>query len=160
MNLEIGGGTLCQEGWTNLDPAHGEGEWRRYAEDTPWPAETGSVEKIRASHVMEHIRAGNDRITVMNEANRVLKPGGYFEIVVPLLVPGTWQAVADPTHVSYWVKESFMYFDGTLAPNADYGLLPWKTMNFNVVSGWEGHWTGRTLYGWERNEQDSTSISE
>ncbi|MEU9323201.1 methyltransferase domain-containing protein [Streptomyces canus] len=140
-SIEIGGGTLVQPGWVNLDSRNGVGEWQRMAQDTPWPTLDNSVDAIRASHVMEHIPAGQDRIDVMNEAHRVLKPGGIFEIIVPLMV-GTWHAIADPTHVSFWVKESFHYFDGLFAANADYGIRLWQTLELDVVDGWEGHWKG------------------
>lgn len=140
-SIEIGGGTLVQPGWTNLDSRNGHGEWARLAQDTPWPTGDNTVDAIRASHVMEHIPAGQDRIDVMNEAHRVLRPGGVFEIIVPLMV-GTWHAIADPTHVSYWCKESFHYFDGLFAANADYGIRLWETLELEVVDGWEGHWKG------------------
>ncbi len=140
-SIEIGGGTLVQPGWINLDSRNGHREWARMAQDTPWPTPDSSVDAIRASHVMEHIPAGQDRIDVMNEAHRVLRPGGVFEIIVPLMV-GTWHAVADPTHVSFWVKESFHYFDGLFAANADYGIKLWSTLELEVVDGWEGHWKG------------------
>lgn len=141
MNIEIGGGHLVQPGWVNLDSRNGEGPWCRLAQDVPWPAADDSVKAIRASHVMEHIPAGEPRIDVMNEAHRVLAPGGVFEIIVPLMV-GTWHAIADPTHVSFWCKESFHYFDGLFAPNADYGIKPWTTLELDVLHGWEGHWKG------------------
>lgn len=140
-SIEIGGGTLVQPGWVNLDSRNGAGEWRRMAQDTPWPTGDNTVSAIRASHVMEHIPAGQERIDVMNEAHRVLRPGGVFEIIVPLMV-GTWHAIADPTHVSYWCKESFHYFDGLFAANADYGIRLWQTLELEVVDGWEGHWKG------------------
>jgi SAM-dependent methyltransferase len=140
-SIEIGGGTLVQPGWINLDSRNGVGEWRRMAQDTPWPTGDNTVSAIRASHVMEHIPAGQDRIDVMNEAHRVLRPGGVFEIIVPLMV-GTWHAIADPTHVSFWCKESFHYFDGLFAANADYGIRLWQTLELDVVDGWEGHWKG------------------
>lgn len=141
MRIEIGGGHLVQPGWINLDSRNGHGEWMRLAQDTPWPAADSSVDAIRASHVMEHIPAGAERIAVMNEAHRVLRPGGVFEIIVPLMV-GTWHAIADPTHVSFWCKESFHYFDGLFAANADYGIRLWTTLELEVVDGWEGHWKG------------------
>lgn len=140
-SIEIGGGTLVQPGWINLDSRNGVGEWARMAQQTPWPTGDNTVDAIRASHVMEHIPAGQERIDVMNEAHRVLRPGGVFEIIVPLLV-GTWHAIADPTHVSYWCKESFHYFDGLFAANADYGIRLWETLELEVVDGWEGHWKG------------------
>lgn len=143
MKVEIGGGTLLKPGFINLDPVHGIGDWKRHAQETPWPTGDNTVDMLRASHVMEHIPAGMDhRVKVMNEAHRVLRSGGTFEIIVPLLV-GTWHAVADPTHVSFWVKESFYYFDGTFAANAHYGISLWETVSLNVVDGWEGHWIGR-----------------
>lgn len=143
VNIEIGGGNLLTPGYINLDPVHGIGDWKRYAQDTPWPTPSNTVDKLRASHVMEHIPAGMDhRVKVMNEAHRVLKRGGTFEIIVPLLV-GTWHAVADPTHVSFWVKESFHYFDGLFAANAHYGISLWETVSLDIVDGWEGHWIGR-----------------
>lgn len=151
MNVEIGGGTLLTAGFINLDPVHGIGEFKRFAQDTPWPLADNSVDKLRASHVMEHIPAGMDhRVKVMNEAHRVLKPGGTFEIIVPCVqVHGQmtgWQAWADPTHVSFWVyPESFHYLDGVFAANANYGLALWQTAEMEVRNGWEGRWVGRKL---------------
>lgn len=142
MNLEIGGGTLIQPGWTNLDFRNGVDEWKRYAQEIPWPAENGSVEAIRASHVMEHIPAGQPRIDVMNEAHHVLRSGGVFEIRVPNALSGTWHAFADPTHVSFWCLESFHYFDGTFAANADYGIRPWQTLELLVQGDNEILWRG------------------
>jgi SAM-dependent methyltransferase len=119
----------------NLDPGHGEGPWRRFAQEVPWPIEDGTVEEIHASHMMEHVPAGADRIAVMNEAWRVLRPGGTFEIRVPMF-PG-WQAIADPTHVSYWVPQSFYYFTGDIGPDADYGIKYWTADYVTVIDGWE-----------------------
>lgn len=136
MNIEIGGGTLLQPGWVNIDPDEGAGEWKRYAQDTPWPAGDGTVDYIRASHVMEHIPAGADRIAVMNEAHRVLRPGGRFEIRVPNALSGTWHAFADPTHVSFWCVESFHYFDGLFLPNATtYGIKSWRSVDGPRIQG-------------------------
>lgn len=142
MLIEIGGGTLLTSGWINLDPIHGYGDWKRYAQEIPWPVADNTVDGLRASHVMEHILAGDDRINVMNEAWRVLKPGCLFEIIVPLMV-GTWHAVADPTHRSFFCLESFRYFDGVFAANADYGIRLWETVSLEIEHGWEGHWIGK-----------------
>jgi SAM-dependent methyltransferase len=148
-SLEIGGGLVCAAD-INLDPVHGGPgpAWKRRAEaGGPWPMIDDSVDRIVASHVMEHIAAGPDRVYVMNEAWRILEPGGIFEIRVPLFLDArnfpTWQAVADPTHVSYWCKESFYYFDGRIVPGADYGISMWTTVSFKIESnGWEGVWIG------------------
>jgi hypothetical protein len=89
---------------------------------------------------MEHIPSGDARLAVMNEAHRVLAPGGTFEIILPLFP--SWQAIADPTHVSLWVEESFAYFDGRIVAQADYGIRYWQTTLWEVIGGWEGHWIG------------------
>lgn len=140
MKLELGGGLKPKDGFVNLDPVHGTGRWRRPAQDTPWPADEDTVEAIWASHVMEHIPAGGPRIAVLNEAWRVLRPGGTFTIIVPHAL--TWQGIADPTHVSLWVPESFAYLDGSFGADADYGLWPWQTHRLWVRDGWEINWTG------------------
>lgn len=70
-----------------------------------WPLEDNSVEKIRAYDAIEHLK---DPIHTMNEAYRVLTPGGVFEIFVPSTDGrGAWQ---DPTHVSFWNHNSFFYY--------------------------------------------------
>lgn len=135
MRIDLGGGTAPARGHVNLDPIHGEGRWRRAAQDTPWPAPDASVEQIRASHVLEHIPAGQPRIDVLNEAWRVLRPGGQLEVIVPHF--GTWQAHADPTHVSFWVPESFSYLDRSFGPEADYGIKPWQSLKMWIRDGWE-----------------------
>ena len=45
----------------------------------------------------------------MNELWRVLKPGAKADIAVPTTDgPGAWQ---DPTHVSFWNRRSFLYYE-------------------------------------------------
>lgn len=147
MLIDIGGGTAPAEGCTNLDPAHGEGIWRRRIQDGI-PTADGTVQAVRASHVLEHIPAGRERIAVFNEVWRVLVGGGTFEIIVPLIQYcgkpiHTWHAWADPDHKSQWVlPESVLYFtqDG-FAPNADYGIhlfAPLREEDMEVRHGFEG----------------------
>lgn len=133
--IEIGGGLKCRDGWINLDSEHGQGLWRRQAQDTPWPISDNSADLAFASHVFEHIPAGRERIATMNEAWRVLKPGGSLEIRVPKFP--TWQAIADPTHVSFWVDQSFLYFTGYLAPDAEYGMKRWVLASLACYDEWE-----------------------
>jgi predicted SAM-dependent methyltransferase len=154
MKIDIGGGLMCRPGYTNLDPIHGAGLFKIEAQDPHgWPVPDASVEAVNASHVLEHIPAGRDRIQVFNEANRVLMPGGIFEIRLPVvgyldettgqyvMVAGWW-AWADPTHVSYWVfPESLLYLvDGPFKANADYGVRPGFILAaWGVEHGYEGH---------------------
>ena len=70
-----------------------------------WPWDDSTVEFILAHDIIEHLP---DKIHTMNEAWRVLAPGGVIEIGVPTTGgPGAFQ---DPTHVSYWNERSFLYY--------------------------------------------------
>jgi SAM-dependent methyltransferase len=94
-----------------------------------WPWEDSSVEHILAHDVIEHL---HDKIHTMNEAHRVLAPEGTIEIAVPTTDgPGAFQ---DPTHVSYWNRRSFMYYEaGNYAHTRlakSYGI----TAAFRIVS--------------------------
>lgn len=62
-----------------------------------WPIDDSSVDGLIARHVLEHI-PHRDLPVVFDEAARVLRPGGWFEIRVPV---GT-DADADPTHTADW----------------------------------------------------------
>lgn len=138
MKIDIGGGVNCIPGWVNLDPLYGEGPFRCRVQDGI-PVSDDSVETVHAAHVLEHIPAGQERIDTFNEVWRVLQPGGTFVITVPLFVPGRWEAIADPTHVSFWVKESFDYFTGEFSGAADYGIRPWEMISWLVFDDWEGN---------------------
>ena len=72
----------------------------------PWPWQDGAVEQIRAWDIIEHLP---DKIFTMNEIWRVLRPGGRAEISVPT-TDGTG-AFQDPTHVSFWNRRSFAYYE-------------------------------------------------
>ena len=73
--------------------------------NTPWPFADSSVGVIRAMDVLEHLK---DPIFTMKEMYRVLTPGGW----VILQVPSTdgRGAFQDPTHVSFWNENSFLYY--------------------------------------------------
>jgi predicted SAM-dependent methyltransferase len=95
-----------------------------------WPWVDSSVDEIYAHDVFEHIdndqfRGNKGIIWCLNEAHRVLKPGGLLDLYVPCL-PGDAPWV-DPTHVSVWTASTRYYFDerwnhqrgerGRLGPN-------------------------------------------
>lgn len=72
----------------------------------PWPFESDSVRDIIAHDVIEHLP---DRILTMNEIHRVLVLGGHLDLIVPSTDGrGAFQ---DPTHVSFWNRNSFWYFE-------------------------------------------------
>jgi predicted SAM-dependent methyltransferase len=73
----------------------------------PWQFADSTVDEIYAADIFEHLP---NRILTMNEAHRVLKPGGILRMECPDAAKGAgqWQ---DPTHVSPWTPNSLQYFE-------------------------------------------------
>ena len=101
-----------KEGFINVDKiAFSEAEAERYNARTmdlnfPWLFADSSADYILALDIIEHL---HDKTFTMNEAWRVLKPGGILEILVPVTDgPGAFQ---DPTHHTYWNRNSFFYYE-------------------------------------------------
>jgi SAM-dependent methyltransferase len=165
--IELGGGTNpLPDSAVVIDIHHPVNSPAQDAAITPWISNTGVIEdssfdRVYCSHFLEHIPSGQPRINVFNEAWRVLRSGGVFDIVLPLvgwtdqnghgqLVNG-WMPYADPTHVSsWWFPESLLYFcEGPFKPHAEYGIKTWAplgqlsndpfvTGGWTVLHGFEG----------------------
>ena len=105
MKLNLGCCDSILPDYVNVDSVAAPGvEVVDLREAWPWPE--SSVEAIRAFDVIEHLP---DKIHTMNELWRVLHPGGKVEIAVPTTEgPGAFQ---DPTHVSFWNRRSFLYYE-------------------------------------------------
>jgi len=69
--------------------------------------EDSSVDEIRAFDFMEHIER-DKVIPLMREIHRVLKKGSVFHFFIPS-TDGRG-AFMDPTHVSFWNIDSWLYF--------------------------------------------------
>lgn len=70
-----------------------------------WNFEDNSVGVIRAFDLFEHLK---DPVHTMKEAYRVLAPGGWIISGTPSTDGrGAWQ---DPTHISFWNENSFLYY--------------------------------------------------
>jgi predicted SAM-dependent methyltransferase len=119
LRLDIGSGPNPAPGYTGVDiipfPGGIVADLRK-----PWPFEDGSVEAIRAHDVIEHLP---DKNFTISEMERVLCPRGAVDIMVPSTDGrGAFQ---DPTHVSFWNQNSFLYYDiahpDYLALNKRYG---------------------------------------
>jgi predicted SAM-dependent methyltransferase len=72
------------------------------------PYEDNTVDEVRAYDFLEHIPVGKT-VRVVNEIWRVLKPGGKFISYTPDAEHGQG-AFQDPTHVSFWVESSWLYY--------------------------------------------------
>jgi SAM-dependent methyltransferase len=71
------------------------------------PFNDSTFDELVADNVLEHF-AGDDAIFLINEIHRVLKPGGLATIIVPHRDDPC--AVLDPTHKSFYVAESSLYW--------------------------------------------------
>lgn len=73
--LNLGGGNWELPGYTNVELANGDNAY-------PLDYETGSVDEIRASHLLEHW-SYEETAKVLAEWKRALKPAGWLKIAVP-----------------------------------------------------------------------------
>jgi SAM-dependent methyltransferase len=137
---------------------------------TPWlgadgPIPDNTADEIHASHVMEHIPRGDQLLAVMNEAWRVLKPGGVFTMIFPVVgytdptsgagrIVSAWMPYADPTHVNlWWLPEALsLYYCLPDVWAAMYGVSAWDPMG-PFVPDTDIDWNAKTFwsirYGWE-----------
>lgn len=116
--LNLGCGLKPEKGFVNLDFFKSEGvDVVHDMTVTPWPFPDNHFGVISAEHVLEHIpmefvpygdRKVDALVAVMNEAWRVLAPGGRFLIQVPTVHgQGAFQ---DPTHRRFLCENSIYYF--------------------------------------------------
>lgn len=102
LKIDLGGGLNPRPGYMTIDI---EGSDIIADLNNGIPLPDNSVGVINASHVLEHIR---DPLKSMSEIHRVLVDGGWAFIDVPSTDGrGAWM---DPTHVSYWNENSFLYY--------------------------------------------------
>jgi glycosyltransferase involved in cell wall biosynthesis len=105
LRLNLGCCDALLPGFVNVDLVAAPGvEAADLREPWPWP--DSSATHVRAYDIIEHLP---DKIHTMNELWRVLAPGGTAEMAVPT-TDGTG-AFQDPTHVSFWNRRSFLYFE-------------------------------------------------
>lgn len=97
--LDFGGGINPEPGYDAVDISLGTDL------EKPFPWADNSVGVIRAYDFLEHL---HDKLHVIKEIYRVLAPGGYLLALTPCaLSQGAYQ---DPTHVSFYVENSFKYY--------------------------------------------------
>jgi SAM-dependent methyltransferase len=106
--LDIGSGAIKDEGYETMDisPVYSP-DFQHDLTQFPWPFEDESFDEVRAFHVLEHIERQH-LIAVMNEMHRLVTPDGIANIEVPVFP--FWTAIADPTHVSFFVPQTWAYF--------------------------------------------------
>lgn len=101
--VDIGSGINPLPGFISVD--NREEAQVKYNLEDGLPFGDNSVGVLNASHVLEHLK---DPIKSMSEIHRVLAHGGWAFIEVPSTDGrGAFQ---DPTHVSFWNENSFLYY--------------------------------------------------
>lgn len=136
--LDVGAGAKRDDFETmDISPAYSP-DFQHDLTDFPWPFEDNTFGELRCWHILEHVERLK-MIPVMNEMHRVLIPGGVADVEVPVFP--YWTAIADPTHVSFFVPQTFAYFTTAEsyrkamrgAPGADYaehralyGIKEWE----------------------------------
>jgi|WetSurSiteA1Bulk_404760.scaffolds.fasta_scaffold135195_1 SAM-dependent methyltransferase len=93
-----------------------------------WPWRDSCVDFILARDIFEHL---HDKVFTMNEAWRVLKPGGMMQIEVP--TTDGRGAFQDPTHVSFWNINSFFYYEHGNAHRERFGDSYGVKARFEIV---------------------------
>ncbi|MDM3853518.1 MAG: methyltransferase domain-containing protein [Aphanizomenon gracile PMC649.10] len=103
--IDLGCGTHKTEGFIGVDLLAADGVDVIANLNGHFPFPDNSVDFVKAHDIIEHLP---DRIHTMNEIWRILKPDGIVDISVPSTDGrGAFQ---DPTHVSFWNINSFMYY--------------------------------------------------
>jgi len=113
LKVDLGGGLNPFPGYITVDQREGSDYVCDLNDGIPLP--DNSVGVLNASHIIEHL---HDKTKIMYEIHRVLAHGGWAFIEVPSTDGrGAFQ---DPTHVSYWNENCFLYYtDAYLAQYID-----------------------------------------
>lgn len=124
LKLDLGCGKNTREGYEGVDLWEPTAKHKLDLCKFPWPWADSSVDALHTSHFLEHVAArnveaadttdprylGRDMLNcIMDEAWRILRPGGEFKIIVPNARSN--RAFQDPTHRRFWVAETFYYFN-------------------------------------------------
>lgn len=111
LRIDLGCGRDKQPGFLGIDRQDVDGvDIVHDLETFPWPLPDECASLLVASHLVEHINPANGGfLRFMDEAWRVLRPGGTFMISTPYAGSiGYW---ADPTHVNGCTEMTWGYFD-------------------------------------------------
>lgn len=106
IKLDIGSGVAKKAGYitVDIDPSVNADVTGDFMSDN---FKYDSVDEIRVHHLLEHLNP-NNKVKIMRKLYDMLKPGGILDSEVPLFPHSA--SVQDPTHISFWSKESFWYF--------------------------------------------------
>ena len=109
MRLNLGSGYKYIPGYVNIDiRKEVKPDMVVDISQIGLPFKSNTAEEVRAFDFLEHIPLGRT-VFVMEEIYRVLLCGGRFESFTPDAEKGQG-AFQDPTHLSFWVENSWLYY--------------------------------------------------
>jgi SAM-dependent methyltransferase len=99
----------------------------------PWPFEDNQFSHVSAIHLVEHLR---DLVAFMDEAWRVLTPGGSLYLETPFAGTDPDLEFCDPTHVRCYRPHTFInYFTLEGIQKFGYTERPWAIYAVGTVPG-------------------------
>jgi SAM-dependent methyltransferase len=126
VKLNLGCSDAHLSGFLNVDRCAPADVIADLAENR-WPWETSSVAEIKAWDIFEHLPS---KMISMNEAHRILKPGGVLDLVVP--TTDGRGAFQDPTHQTFWTPNDLFYFSSFYAEWRRFHVAYGITANFEL----------------------------
>ena len=108
----------------------------------PYPFESSSFDEIYLNNTLEHL---DNVILVMEEVNRICKPGGLVKVIVPYF-RSIWACI-DPTHKHFFTVNSFAYFDPDhiICQRYDYTLARFKLEKIVFNETYVNRWTKKIV---------------
>lgn len=108
FKIDLGCGPNKKEGYIGIDKIDFKGvDFVCNLGIDRLPFENGVVDEIFCSHFLEHLTA-EQRVHLINEAYRVMKPGACMTIIVPHWA--SCRSYGDPTHQWPPVSEFWFYY--------------------------------------------------
>ena len=107
MKINLGSGYRKLDGYWNVDNREETKPDQCFDLTLGLPYENNSVSEVRAYDILEHIPIGKV-VPLIEEIYRVLEPNGRFVSFTPSTDGrGAFQ---DPTHVSFWNINTWLYY--------------------------------------------------
>lgn len=127
LRLNLGCSDAHLKGWTNVDRCAPADQLADLSQPWPWP--DSSVDAIKGWDIFEHLPS---KLHTMNEAHRVLKPGGELDLFIP--TTDGRGAFQDPTHCSFWTPNDMFYFCDNFHEWARFHVSYGITARFKLIS--------------------------
>jgi len=134
--LNLGCGADTPDSYTNVDVVDLPGvDVVHDLEETPWPFEAESFDRVIAKHILEHLET-----IPWGEIQRVLRPNGYFTWVYPI----GHTRFEDSQHKHYWNYNTAAQVTGERKHDHESQLemdligrnVWWELTNDNRITRW------------------------